>query len=87
MTGHSGEDQVRHSLEVIGNELQALMSGSARLRAIYGEAAIASDLTFVKILEEQYKKLSEDLGGLSAEVSKVRLDYNEAKKEAVPDGR
>ncbi|WP_027088420.1 hypothetical protein [Cohnella panacarvi] len=87
MSSQSGEDQVRHSLEVIGNELQALLSGSARLRAIYGEAAIASDLTFVKILEEQYKKLSEDIGGLSAEVGRVQLGYNEVQKEAVSNGR
>lgn len=87
MSGQAGEDQVRHSLEVIGNELQALLSGAARLRAIYAEAAIASDLTFVKILENQYKKLSEDLGGLSDEVSRVQFGFNEAKKEAVPNGR
>lgn len=87
MEKSGGEELVRRSLDAIGEQLQALLAGAARLRAIYGEAAIASDLTFVKILEDQYRKLYEDLGTLTEEVGKAQAGFLEAEKEVVAHGR
>ena len=75
MENGSNEDRLQISLAVIGKELQSAQVGAEHLRSVYEEAAITSDLTFIKILEEKYTELTTELDKLYNRVSNVLSEF------------
>ncbi|MDQ0885060.1 prefoldin subunit 5 [Paenibacillus sp. V4I9] len=67
---------VQKSMAILADELQALRSNAEYLRDIYGKAAAATDLTFIKIIEEQYEILTEEFNNLADAVSKVQANLD-----------
>ncbi|RED52812.1 hypothetical protein [Cohnella lupini] len=82
------QSQLNESISVIANELNSLLSDASDLRALYGEASAACDLTFIKILELKYEALAEEIKKLTESVSSVQeslIDVSEL--EGIGHGR
>ena len=62
----------QQSITVIKEELWTLRSSAEHLKDAYGEAATVTDLTFIKIIEEQYEHLVEEIGKLSEAIIEGR---------------
>ncbi|GFN30944.1 hypothetical protein [Paenibacillus xylaniclasticus] len=76
----------QHILSSIADELDSLRTGAERLQAIYGEAAVSSDLTFIKILEDRYENLIEEIRSIGGFVGAVQESLL-SKAEDAEDGR
>jgi hypothetical protein len=56
------EDQpVQAAMQNIAGKLSELAAGAKRLQVLYEEYAEASDLTFIKILEDKYAMLGQEI--------------------------
>lgn len=60
------------AMEKIAQELAELEVGAMQLERLYGEYAEASDLTFIKILEERYQLLVREIHDIRTIVSDVQ---------------
>jgi hypothetical protein len=74
------------SMAIIAEELDSLHSGAAHLQGIYSQAAITSDLTFIKILEEKYENLMNELNKLGEVVSTVKVNLAKYATEVEENG-
>lgn len=75
------------SIAIIAAELESLYLGAAHLQSIYNKAAISSDLTFIKILEEKYENLTNEFSKLGKVVSDVKVNLAIISMEAIENGR
>lgn len=71
------EAGAQKSMAILADELQALRSSAEYLRDIYSKAAVATDLTFIKIIEEQYENLTEEFNKLAEAVSEVQANLDD----------
>lgn len=70
-------------MSVIAARLEQLRVGALRLRDMYGEAAVESDLTFVRILERSYGRLADEIEALAGLADGVKATLaEELTKEA-----
>lgn len=82
------EAGAQKSMAILVDELQALRSSAEYLREIYSKAAAATDLTFIKIIEEQYENLTEEFNKLADAVSEVQANLDDVNDYGgVQDGR
>jgi|GEM_PF-1547452 len=77
----------RQALAQIAGELDSLRTGAEHLQVLYGAAAISSDLTFIKILEERYESLTEEIRAFEDVVAAVQTNMMSDAKEEDGDGR
>lgn len=77
----------QQSLSDIAAELEALRAGAEHLQALYGDAAVSSDLTFIKILEDRYESLIGEIREFREAVADVRTNLTAGEEEATGDGR
>ncbi|THF73917.1 hypothetical protein [Cohnella fermenti] len=85
MMEHDYRSEAKQAIAVITGELNTLRQESERLKERYGEAAATNDLTFIKILEEKYGCLTDEIGRIGAAVSEVEAELEE-RKEAIGIG-
>jgi len=70
------------AMERILQELAELEMGARQLERLYGDYAEASDLTFIKILEERYRLLVGEIHDIRTIVSDVRANCEKMTTEA-----
>lgn len=83
MSEQTNRDATADDMSVIAEQLEQLRIGARRLKDIYADAAVESDLTFVRILERSYERLADEieaLVGLAVGVKTTLAD--ELTKEA-----
>lgn len=73
-------------MENIADKLAELQSGAAHLKHIYGVYAEASDLTFIKILEERYELLEREIEAIGRIVDEIQTDCGQPAAEAIHHG-
>ncbi len=51
-------------------ELRALRAEADRMIEVYAEASVVNDLTFIKMIEDKYRELSDEIAHLSEKVAR-----------------
>lgn len=76
--------QLYESMAEIAKELKSLRIAAVQLKEIYTQASEEIDLTFIRIIEEKYETLIQELSRLTEQVTEERSNMNEhIEQEAI----
>lgn len=75
------------SMSVITEELRSLSLEAIAIEAVYSEASASSDLTFIKIIEQKYGNLKDEVSKLAILVSEAQAGLTDYVMEGTGNGR
>lgn len=85
-SNHAADEPVQTAIQTIADKLGELATGANQLRELYGEYAEASDLTFIKILEERYALLYREILAIHDIVAQIHANGERSVAEVNGNG-